>query len=154
MNLIEKIQKSIGFTPNEIKVVFFLVTIFITGSGIKIYKTTFLTSEQVFNYADADAAFIQKSEFSSSNMNILSDSVSSQTKALQKKKLSSTQRININIASKSEIMKLPGTGEVIAERIIAYRENVKLFKTAEDLLNVKGIGKKKLEQIKPYLIFE
>lgn len=154
MNLIERIHKSIGFTPNELKVVFFLVTIFIIGSGIKIYKTTFTTSEQVFNYAEADAAFIQKSEFSSGNTNIMSDSISSQTKAPQKKKLPSTQSININKASKSELMKLPGVGEVTAERIISYRENVKLFKTYNDLLNVKGIGKKKLEQIKPYLIFE
>jgi competence protein ComEA len=154
MNLIEKINRSIGFTQNEIRVVLFLVTIFIIGSGIKIYKTAFTTSEHVFNYVEADAVFKQKSEYSASNMNPIPDSIQTQTEAPKKKNLPSTKSININKASKLELMKLPGVGEVTAERIITYRENVKLFKTYNDLLNVKGVGKKKLDQIKPYIIFE
>ena len=50
-------------------------------------------------------------------------------------------------------MKLPGIGETAAERIIAFRQENGPFKNNTELLKVKGIGKKKLEQIKPYLIF-
>jgi competence protein ComEA len=42
---------------------------------------------------------------------------------------------------------LPGIGETLADRIIAYREANGPFQTIEDLQNVVGIGEKKLDQI-------
>lgn len=56
--------------------------------------------------------------------------------------------ININTASKQELMRLPGVGEVLAQRIIEYREAHGGFKALEELMNVKGIGPKLLEKIK------
>lgn len=47
--------------------------------------------------------------------------------------------VNINTASKEELLKLPGIGEVTAEKIINYRENNN-FTKIEDLKNVNGIG--------------
>lgn len=55
--------------------------------------------------------------------------------------------ISINNARKEEIMALPGIGEVLAERILAYREEHGPFSSPEDLLNVEGLGKKRLEDI-------
>ena len=40
-------------------------------------------------------------------------------------------------------------GEVLAERIVAYREEHGPFTSAEELLNVSGIGEKKLEALLP-----
>ena len=59
--------------------------------------------------------------------------------------------IDLNNATKSQLMELPGIGEVIAQRIIEYRQEQSPFAAIEDLLNVKGIGEKKLEQIKPFV---
>ena len=55
--------------------------------------------------------------------------------------------ISINLADKEEFMALPGIGEVLAERIVAYRQENGRFSSEEELLNVEGIGKKRLEEI-------
>ena len=55
-------------------------------------------------------------------------------------------KININEASKSELMKLEGVGPTAAERIIAYREAHGPFKRAQDLEKVDRVGRAVLER--------
>ncbi len=55
--------------------------------------------------------------------------------------------VNINTASKEELMTLNGIGESKANSIIEYRKTNK-FNTIEDIMNVSGIGEKFFEQIK------
>ncbi|MDD7463914.1 MAG: helix-hairpin-helix domain-containing protein [Anaerococcus sp.] len=57
------------------------------------------------------------------------------------------EKININTASKEELMTLPNIGEKRADSILEYRENNK-FKKIEDIKNVSGIGDKFFEQMK------
>ena len=59
--------------------------------------------------------------------------------------------VNINLASKDELMTLNGIGEVMAERIIEYRTNNR-FKNKEDIMSVKGIGSGIYEKIKDSII--
>lgn len=56
-------------------------------------------------------------------------------------------KININTASKVELMKIKGIGEKTATKIINYR-NKTPFGTIEDIQKVKGIGPKKFESMK------
>jgi len=56
--------------------------------------------------------------------------------------------LDLNTTSKEELMSINGIGPVLAERIIAGRP----YKTVDDLLKVKGIGSKKLEKIRPYVV--
>lgn len=56
--------------------------------------------------------------------------------------------VNINYAGRKELESLPGIGPITAQSIIDYRTKRGLFKSKEELKNVKGIGEKKYEKIK------
>ncbi len=55
-------------------------------------------------------------------------------------------KLDVNHAPAEELVKIPGVGPVLAQRIIAGRP----FETADRLIDVKGIGPKTYEQIRPH----
>ncbi len=58
--------------------------------------------------------------------------------------------VNINSATATELSYLPGVGQSKAEAIVKYRAN-RQFKRVEDLMRVKGIGRKSFKKMRPYL---
>lgn len=61
---------------------------------------------------------------------------------------STTEKIDINSASQSELTKLPGVGSVTAQSIVSYREQNGPFNSLEDLDNVRGIGPSTIEDMR------
>jgi len=57
--------------------------------------------------------------------------------------------LDLNRASVEELESLPGIGSVLAKRVIDYRKAAGGFQTVEDLRQVKGIGAKKFDRVRP-----
>lgn len=57
-------------------------------------------------------------------------------------------RLDLNMATAEELQELPGIGEVIAQRIIDYRELCGRFLDPEQLMEVDGIGQAKYEKLR------
>ena len=86
---------------------------------------------------------------SDSGNNVLIENSSSKTsvKGVRKK-------VNINLANQEDLEGLPGIGELLATRIIEYRNENGKFKSIEDIKNVKGIGDNKYNDIKSNICIE
>ena len=59
-----------------------------------------------------------------------------------------TVNVNINTADSEELQKLPGIGPAYAERIIAWREENGKFTSKDQLLEIRGIGPARLENMR------
>lgn len=68
------------------------------------------------------------------------------------KETSKEGKVNINTATVEELKTLKGVGEKKAEAIIEYRKKNGSFKTKEDLMKVRGIGKKLFESFEERIV--
>jgi len=135
--MFRKLSDWLALTGTERKVILFLSGAFVLGAGIRLYQETFPSVPDI-DYAASDSVFAALSEKPEVETVAEDDSA---TQAV----------VNINTASKEELMTLPGVGAVMADRILAYRTRVGVFKSCEELRNVKGIGKRRLEQLTPLI---
>lgn len=61
--------------------------------------------------------------------------------------------VNLNEATVAQLDLLPGIGAKAAQRVVAWREK-RAFKRIEELVRVKGFGKKRFLKLKPYLTLQ
>ena len=61
------------------------------------------------------------------------------------------QRLDLNKATPAELAGVPGIGETLAKRIVAFRDEHGPFRRVDDLMKVKGIGEKSFEKIRPFV---
>ena len=155
MGFLSILQQRFGFTRNEIKVILFLTTTFLAGLCIRWYRTyseESPTASTRFDYSKSDKEFEERSKkLAQLSQEKKSDSTLKQGKQHPPVVSLQPKNININTATKEQLMLLPGIGEEYAERIILYREDNGPFASPDDLLHVKGIGKKTLERLRPYI---
>ncbi len=71
--------------------------------------------------------------------------------ALAAPKAAPAGKINLNSATAQQLAELPGVGATLAARIVEYRQKAGGFKTAQELMNVQGVGEKNFARIQPHL---
>jgi competence protein ComEA len=59
--------------------------------------------------------------------------------------------INLNSATSDELQQVPGIGPATADKILQMRKSYGAFKSVDDLLAIRGIGKKRLDKMRKYL---
>jgi competence ComEA-like helix-hairpin-helix protein len=79
------------------------------------------------------------------------DSTATLTRRSSKTEGLALASISLNNSTKQELMRLPGVGDVMSERILSYRKQRGGFRMLTEIMNVQGIGEKKFEKMKPYL---
>lgn len=149
MRVLKRIQDTVGFTRKESVSILTLSTVFLVGTGIRWLQpkeNPEADSTQQFDYSRQDSLY---AEAARKHAQSLTASVDSAKPENLSRKTPRTAVVNINTAGKTQLMSLPGIGETYAERIIEYRNANGRFNSVEELLNVKGIGTKKLDKIRP-----
>ena len=132
---------------------------FSIGLGLKYYSSTKEQVARKFSYAKEDSLFAyfnnlqldtslaENESFLPSKKNFLSKN----KEQIPYVKKSFSGKLNLNTASLEQLATLPGIGEKTAGNIYAYRKQVGTIKSLDELLNVKGIGEKKISKLKVIL---
>lgn len=70
--------------------------------------------------------------------------------AADSRKKAPPRPVDLNTAGEKALLTLPGVGPSTAKAILAHRAALGRFRSVDDLLQVKGIGPKKLEALRPF----
>jgi comEA protein len=163
--MFKKISLKIGFTETEIRVLLFLLGIFLAGfTYLKFIKGGAEATYKEFDYSKEESSLL-KSENGDSldEASIPEDknSVRKQVLELKDRSYNTTTKkelaeksINLNTASKEDLMNISGIGEKTAGNILTYKEKNGKYRTLEELMNVKGIGEVKFTKFKKYLFIK
>ncbi len=61
-------------------------------------------------------------------------------------------KVDLNRATAQELQQLPGIGPVLAKRIVEHRTNNGFYRSVHELLEVKGIGQKRMARMRPMVL--
>ena len=125
------------------------------AEGARIYEVVQLAGGFL---PEADESYLNLASvvFDGQKLQVLSKEEAATAKPFVSQTESETgaKLININAASKEELMQLPGIGESRALSIIAYREKNGAFNDIKDIMNISGIKEAAFEKIKDYICTE
>ena len=59
--------------------------------------------------------------------------------------------VDLNSATREQLMQVKGIGPSLADRIIEFRNEHGPFRRVEDMMKIRGVGEKSLAKLRPYL---
>jgi len=146
-----------NLTPSEKRTIIIISGILILAGLFYVFGS-YSEKPTIIDYSESDSIFSRLThspptpDKNSEDLSVReihkSETSAEKSKTVLKIKKNS---IDINTADNKKLEKLPRIGPAMAKRIIEYRETKGFFKSFDELTNVKGIGKKTLKLIKPYL---
>jgi len=142
------IQTLTGSSRSEAIVVLILLSGLLIGYGLDLWRRASRSPWE----DSVVAADIARMLDSTAKRTAVADSVHVLTSSasIVSARTQAPHPVNVNTASVGELTSLPGVGERTAERIVE-RRSVRRFLTPEDIMDVKGIGQKKFERMRPFL---
>jgi len=150
MSLFARVQEKFGFTRTEITVILFLSGTFLFGLAIRQYRqTTGDAPQAAFDYSRSDSAFAALTNAAHVRDSLATRSVERPSEG--RKRVLDSHSVDINTATRAQLMELPGIGSQYADRILSYRNAHGPFSSLDDLLKVKGIGRKRLERMRGFV---
>jgi competence ComEA-like helix-hairpin-helix protein len=138
--MLKRIADWLALTKTERKVILFLSVTLLCGMGIRFYQKIIPSGPQ-FEYRAQDSTFASFNERTDEQAEKRED-------ASEAGKADSLEKLDINTATKEQLIDLPGIGEILAGRILERRATEGRFTSIDELLEVKGITPKRLEKIR------
>jgi comEA protein len=151
----------LNLTKNEKTSLVIFVSILLAALILE-YAAHTKPNSQYFDYSVSDSIFTVRSadtvasekDFNLQNTTPTGSMPEQPAKPKRQKSKKKISPININEANSEQLCSLPGIGPATAKRIIEYRKNNGNFTKIDDLIQIKGIGSKKLAKIKPYVLIK
>ena len=160
--MFKKLSVKTGFTDTEIKVLIFLLGLFLAGFiYVKFIKWGYSTPYKEYDYSKEEKQLIKtwsddsldEAAFSANPDTVKKHvlELSDKPYDLKVKKDILDKSINLNTATKEDLMNIKGIGEKTAENIIDFRKKNGKFDSLNDMMKIKGIGTVKFQKFSRYL---
>jgi comEA protein len=124
----------LALTATERKVLWFLTITLAIGTGIRLVRSG-TSNAPAFDYRTQDSTFAALSAGAQAPPDTSAEG--------------DEAPVDLNAATRSDLMELPGIGAVTADRILQYRSEHGPFASVDDLRKIKGISRKKLDKLRP-----
>jgi competence ComEA-like helix-hairpin-helix protein len=145
-----------GFTKGERNALLLICVAVILGAGYRTWQNSKVPAEAPLTAEDSAAVAAILSAVGdpadAASVEIAApDEVSSGAASLDTIRTVASL-VNLNVAGQAELETLPGIGPVLAKRIIEVRRQLGGFQNVEELLEVSGIGSRRLDRIRSRVI--
>jgi competence protein ComEA len=140
----------LGFTPQEKKAVLLLTLTVLVGTGVLVYKK--YNPEFAPELLTGD--YTRRSYTASPSSADDTQAVGAESTSVATSAALPPAKLNLNTASFEDLERLPRIGPVIAKRIIDFRHLKGGFASADELIQVQGIGPKTYSALKELVTVE
>jgi competence protein ComEA len=145
MRLLHTLHDRLGFTPAELRAVLLLALALVVGTAVRLLRVPAAAEAPATpaSYATLDSLFAARSRTTIHTPGTPT--------GRQRKRSPAARSVDINRATLDELLTLPGIGPVNARRILDYRAAHGPFRSVEALAEVRGIGPRTLQRLRPFV---